>query len=200
MKQQVIFLHGGIPKENYKDYYDYISKIPFDISDDDIPNWNKTLWEHLGNEFHYISFSFPEKHFADYKAWKIHFLKLLPHLQEDTIIITSSLGSTFLLKYLGEYEFPVHIKKLFFLAAALHDTPDEVLGSFWFELEKVYTNVSRWARRIYIYHSQDDKSVPFEQWLELKGFFPESEFREFYNRGHWYTQTRITELEEDIKD
>ncbi len=60
--------------------------------------------------------------------------------------------------------------------------------------------MGRWAQRIYIYHSQDDTIVPFEESLELKGFFPEAEFREFYDKGHFYLEAELPELVEDIKN
>jgi predicted alpha/beta hydrolase family esterase len=69
----------------------------------------------------------PEKKFADYEAWKIYFEKIIPYLQEDCIIATTSLGSTFIVKYLQENNLDVSIKKLFLIAPAIEDTPTEVL-------------------------------------------------------------------------
>jgi hypothetical protein len=40
--------------------------------------------------------------------------------------------------------------------------------------------------------------VPFEQSLKLNSFFPEAVFREFYDRGHFYTQAEFPEIIEDI--
>jgi hypothetical protein len=33
----------------------------------------------------------PDKKFADYKAWKIYFEKIIPYLRDDCIIATTSL-------------------------------------------------------------------------------------------------------------
>jgi predicted alpha/beta hydrolase family esterase len=74
-----------------------------------------------------------------------------------------------------------------------------VLGSFEFNLEYTYNRVSRWAKDIFIYHSQDDMTVPFEQSLQLKQYFPESTFRQFHNRGHFFMEAKLPELVEDIK-
>lgn len=200
MKQQVICLNGWVPKENFKDYYDFLEKITYNPYGENFKNWNKTLWEYLGAEYEYWSIPFPNKEFADYKAWKIVFEKMLPYISENAIFIANSLGCTFLLKYMGEENFSLRLKKVFFLAPALHDSRIEVLWTFSFDIELVYARVARFCKKIYIYHSQDDTIVPFTEWLELKSYFPEAIFREFYDRGHFFLEARIPELEEDIKN
>jgi len=200
MKQQVIFINWAVPKENFKDYYDFLEQKEFDPYKEKFLNWNKTLWEKLWEEFEYIRTPSDGIDFADYKAWKIMFEKLVPYLKEDVIIVTTSLGSTFILKYICENEFPVKIQKLFLLAAAISDTPEEKLWSFAFDLEFWYSRVSRWTKQIYLYHSNDDELVPFQQSLELKQYFPEAIFREFHDRGHFFLEQEIPELIKDIKN
>ncbi len=93
----------------------------------------------------------------------------------------------------------IRIKKLFLLAAAIEDTPDEVLGTFSFNLDLCYHKVQRWTDTIYIYHSRDDAIVPLEQSLKLKTYFPYAIYREFENKGHFYKETELPEMVEDIK-
>jgi len=181
MKQQVIFINGAVPRENFEDYYEFLRKREYDPYAEDFLNWNKTLWEKLWGRYEYLRTPSDGIDFADYEAWKIMFEKMFPYLEDNIILVTTSLGSTFILKYLSENDFPVKIRKLFLIAPAISDTPDETLGS------------------IYIYHSKDDDCVPFEQSLELKQYFPEAIFREFYDRWHFFLESELPELIEDIK-
>ncbi len=199
MKQQVIFINGAVPKENFENYYDFLRSREYDPYAEKLLNWNKTLWEYLWEDFEYIRTPSDRIGFADYEAWKIMFEKLLPFLEEGANVVTTSLGSTFIMKYIWENEFPVRIKKLFLIAPATNDTPSEKLGSFSFDIDLVYNKIQRWADQIYIYHSRDDELVPFEQSLELKTYFPEAIFREFSDRGHFYKEERLLELEQDLR-
>jgi len=199
MKQQVIFLNGAVPKENYEDYYDFLRSRDYNPYEEVFHNWNKTLGEKLWENYEYLRAPFGDIKFADYEAWKIMFEKMFPYFREDIVIATNSLGSTFILKYIWENEFPVRIQKLFLIAPAIADTPEEKLGSFIFDIEHVYSRVQRWAKQIYIYHSRDDTTVPFEQGLELWSFFPEAIFRDFDNRGHFFMEAELPEIIEDIK-
>ncbi len=135
MKQQVIFLNGGSPKENFKDYYDMLEKLEYNPADVNFKNWNKTLGERLGENYEYLRAPFHDRDFADYRAWKIMFEKMLPFLDQEIMIVATSLGGSFILKYLGENDGILHpksgkkiiIKKLFLIATAVSDTPDEIM-------------------------------------------------------------------------
>ncbi len=200
MKQQVVFITGATPKENYKSYYQYLrEKIDYNPYEEQFLNWNKTLGKRLWEDYEYLRSPSCDLKFADYEAWKIMFEKMFPYLRKDLILITTSLGSSFLLKYIGENEFPLKIQKLFFVAPAIEDTPEEKLGSFYFDIEQVYTRVQRWAKKIYIYHSRDDDCVPFEQSLKFHSYFPDAVFRDFYDKGHFYKEAELPEIIEDIK-
>jgi len=76
---------------------------------------------------------------------------------------------------------------------------EEIFGTFSFDFDMVYHRVKRSADTIYLYHSRDDTMVPFEQSLELKTYFPDAIFREFDNRGHFYKEERLLEIEQDLK-
>lgn len=199
MKQQVVFINGAVPKENFDSYYHFLENREYDPYKEKFLNWNKTLWEKLWEEYEFLRTPSDGIDYADYEAWKIMFEKMIPYLKNEVILVTTSLGSTFILKYIGENEFPVKIKKLFFIAAAISDTPDEKLWSFSFDIDLVYSRVARWSEQIYVYHSRDDVLVPFEQWLELHSYFPEAIFREFDTRGHFYLEAELPEIVEDIK-
>jgi len=208
MKQQVIFINWGIPKENFKDYYEMLQKLEYNPYEENFLSYNKTLWEKLGSDYEYLRVPLHDRDFADYAAWKIMFEKMIPFFNSEIILVTTSLWGSFILKYLGENDGifdpksgkKIRIKKLFLIAAAVNDTPKEVMGNFAFDLEQVYTRVARWSSEIYIYHSTDDDIVMYEDALEIKNYFPEAIFRSFHDKWHFYTEAELPELIEDIKN
>ncbi|MCH8518800.1 hypothetical protein LAT59_03500 [Candidatus Gracilibacteria bacterium] len=208
MKKQVIFINGGTPKENFKDYHDMLKKLEYNPYDENFLSWNKTLGEKLGDDWEYLRAPLHDRDFADYAAWKIMFEKMIPYFNSEIYLAGGSLGGSFILKYLGENDGildrksgkKIRIRKLFLIAAAVNDTSGEVMGSFDFDLEEVYTRVARWCEHIYIYHSTDDDIVMYEDALLIKNYFPESIFRTFHDRGHFYKEAEFPELVEDIKN
>jgi hypothetical protein len=43
MKQQVIFINGAVPKENFASFYEYLRGQEYNPYEEKILNWNKTL-------------------------------------------------------------------------------------------------------------------------------------------------------------
>ena len=84
------------------------------------------------------------------------------------------------------------------MAAALHDTQKERLGSFRLDAQKIPTIISQ-VKDIKVYHSRDDDIVPFSDFEIMKTYFPTATFREFSDRGHFYLESELPEIEEDIK-
>lgn len=199
MKKQVIFIGWWVAKENYKSYYDFLEKVEYNPFYKNFLNYNKTLWKNLGKNYDFIHINMPNKDFADYNAWKIIFEKTFPFLDKNIILISTSLGSSFLLKYLSENNFPKKIEKLFLLAPAIKDSKNELLGTFNFDFEKL-KKIEKIAEKIYIYHSLDDKIVDFSNSLELKKYLNIDFFRKFKKRWHFYDSKRILRLENDIKN
>lgn len=207
MKQQVLYVNGWVPKENYESYEDFLSGLEYNPYEEKFLSWNKTLGEYLWEDWECLRAPFREREYADYTEWKVMFEKVLPYLRQDLCIWAGSLGWTFILKYIWENDGILHpetgkkirIKKIFFIAPAIADTHAEKLGSFSFDLEQVYPRIQRWCEEIYIYHSKDDPVVPFEQALALNNYLPEAIFREFEDKGHFYKELRLPELEADLK-
>jgi len=208
MKKQVIFINWAVPKENFESFQKYLESREYNPFEEKFLNWNKTLGDKLGDEYEYLRAPLEEVHFADYESWKMMFEKMFPYLNDEIILATTSLGSTFIMKYLWENDgilIPktqkkARIKKLFFIAPAIEDTPNEKLGTFSFDLDLCYNKIQRWSEQIYIYHSSDDDLVPIEQSLKLKTYFPDAIFREFEHRGHFYKEAELPEIVEDIKN
>jgi len=93
----------------------------------------------------------------------------------------------------------ISISKLFFLAPALHDTESELLGTFSFDSSQI-SQLNNIAKKIYIYHSSDDHLVPLSDSVELYGYFSNATFRQFSDKGHFYTEAELPEIVKDIKN
>jgi len=198
MKKQFLYINWWVPKENFDNYYDFLQSIDFNPYAEKFQSWNKTLWEYLGDDWEYMRAPFKERWYSDYEAWKIMFEKTLPYLRDDIVIGAWSLWWTFIIKYLYENKFPVKIKRLIFIAAALNDSDIEKLGTFHLNKEKIANIISQVGNMI-VYHSTDDDIVPFSDFLEMKKYFPTATFREFTDKWHFYKEARLPEIEEDIK-
>lgn len=200
MKRQILYIAGGVPKENYDSYYDCLQTLSYDPYSEKYVSWSKTLWEYLWEEYEVLRTPFHDKDYADYEAWKIMFEKMFPYLRDDLIIVSTSLGSTFILKYLCENNFSFGISQIYFIAPAIHDTPEEKMWSFAFDLEKSAKMIGELEiEKIMIYHSLDDDIVPIQQGRILHTKLEWSIFRECNDKWHFYDQERLLEIEEDIK-
>jgi len=206
MKKQVVLLKGWEAKENYKDFYDCLAKQDYNPFEKKTKKWSDNLWEVLWENFEFINFPRPNSSFADYKAWKIMFEKLLPFLKWEVIFVGHSLGGTFLAKYFDE-DFISHtntlligegiIKKIILVAPAFKDSKTEVLGSFNFK-NNALKNLSKISEKITIFWSKDDFVVPFEDFLDYKKTLPKAKFFEFENYGHFLGE-EYGEILEEIK-
>ena len=199
MKKQFIYINWWVPKENFDSYYDYLNSLEYNPYQEKFLSWNKTLWDYLWDNWEYLRVPFVERWFADYKAWKIMFEKTFPYLRNDIVIWAVSLWWTFIIKYLIENDFPVKIKRLIFVAAALNDSKQEKLGSFSLDKSKI-SQIQNKIWEIICYHSLDDELVSYSDFEELKTYFPDATFREFSNKWHFYMEERLTEIEDDIKN
>ena len=200
MKQQVVFLGGGTPKENYTDFYEYLHQQDYDPYEEPKVRWKNYLGKHLWGDCDYFIIPFPNKHFADYDAWKIVFEKHFEYFEENMILIAHSLWSSFLSKYVCENTFPVCIKKLFFLAPAFYDNiPVEKLWAFTPDTSQFW-KINKLCDKVYLYHSIDDPIVKFSDSEEYWKLFPHAIFRKFEDRWHLNWWERFQELEKDIKN
>ncbi len=197
MKKQVFFLEWGIPKENYASYYDFLESREYDIYEEKFQSYKCFLWERLGEDYEYHIVPFPNRKYADYHAWKIVFEKIIPFMRDDCIFVATSLGASFVAKYLSENTINIKIEKLIMLAPAFYDTPYEKLWSFLPDNWK-FENIQSQCDDIVFYHSIDDEIVLFSDSEHYLKLFPHARFRKFTDKGHFYKQERIIELEEDI--
>ena len=196
MKKQVLAIHGGDTFGTYEEYSDFLRKYIINIEryKKDQEDWKKPLRKELGEEYEVILPVMPNKTNARFEEWKIWMDKLIPFLNDDVMLIGHSMGGSFLAKYLSQNKFPKKIKGVF-LVSAMFDYDDEgyTLQSF-----SLPDKLDLQTDKIYLYHSRDDKVVPFRSLESFKLKLTNAMVRVFEDRGH-INQDKFPELVEDIK-
>ena len=200
MPKQVVLIHGGDVFETYEEYLGYLKNKEVDFVRHGIrnPDWQDKLGERLGQDYQVIRPDMPSKRNAKYSEWKIWFEKFIPFMQEEVVLVGSSLGGSFLAKYLSENDFPKKIKGVVLVAGAFGDNePEYKLYDFLPPIDLSKFNDQ--AEKIFLYHSQDDNMVPFEDVNKFKQALPKASVRVFEDRQH-FNQPELPELTEDIKN
>ena len=196
--QQIILIHGGDPWESYEAYLTYLKNKEIDFLKHGLRNddWQGNLAHTLGNGYQVIRPEMPSKRNAKYLEWKIWFEKFVPYVNDGVILVGSSLGGTFIAKYLSENKFPKKIKAIFLIAACFEDLPQESLLDF--NLPENLKKMESQSEKIILYQSKDDDVVPFQHLAKFQSALPKSTVRIFDNRQH-FNQKELPELAEDIK-
>lgn len=195
--QQIVFIHGGNTFETHEEYIAYLKAKEVNLDYLRQKRWKDAVIAELGPDFDVIQLVMPNRSNAQYEEWKLWFEKYIPLLDDNLILIGTSLGGIFLAKYLSENDFPKNIEGLFLVAAPYGGTSAEgSLASFSFD--HPVNNLEHKAKRIFLYHSRDDQVVPFSDLAKYKSDLPSADTREFEDRGH-FIQDTFPEILEDIK-
>ena len=125
VKKQVIFIHGGETFDTYDDYVEYLKNCEFDLYKERGKRWKDSLSERLGENFEVIAPTMPSKYNAKYSEWKIWFEKVIPHVEDNVVIIGYSLGGLFVAKYLSENDLPKKILATYLIAAPYEKNDNE---------------------------------------------------------------------------
>jgi len=197
MKKQIIVVHGGDTFDTYEKFIAFLKERTVGLKDLKRGGWKLRLEERLGHDFDVLLPQMPNKENARYSEWKLLFEKCIPLFSDEAALLGHSLGGAFLAKYLAENDFPKKIKSLFLVAAPFDDAGEEYpLGTF--SLPQNLEKLQKQARRVFIFHSRDDKVVPCADLGKYKKVFPEAQTVIFENRGH-FNQEEFPELIERIQ-
>ena len=200
MKKQVILIRGGDIFETYKEYFSFIKKYEFKKNRLLRNDWRDELGSELGKNFEVYLPDMVNARNARYSEWKIWFEKVLSVTDKEIILIGSSLGGLFLVKYLSENIIPKKILKLILVAAPFGDksrTQKYYLADFYFK-SKNFVKLEKQCRSIDLYHSIDDSNVPYSDLNKYKKYLKNANFHEFKNRDH-FGQEKFPELVKNIK-
>ena len=198
-KQQIIIIHGGTTYENYEEYFQSLSNLTLKLEKLQAKkDWKNELQDQLGEGFIVYNPQMPNKQNAQYGEWKIFFEKVFNLVDDNVILIGHSMGGIFLAKYLSENEVTKKIQKTFLISAPFDNEGmvHETLGSF--VREGSLKDFERRAGDVYLYHSEDDRVVPFDHMEKYKKELPHARVWVFQDRGH-FKQEEIVELVGDLK-
>lgn len=197
MKQQIVLLRWWSPKENYKDYYDFLEKYEINPYKEKFIKWSDTLAKDLWENFEILEIERPNKDFADYKARKIMFEKYIPYIQSGAIFLGHSLGWSFFLKFFDENPSLLEkFSKIILVAPATEDSEIELLGTFKPDLE--FNNLKKYQDKIIVFASKDDFIVPYKEIELLQEKLANIDYRIFENKWH-FLQEKFDELYEELK-
>jgi len=197
MKNQIIVIHGGDCFETYEDYVSHLKNQEIDFERLKRKNWKTTLGEKLREKFEVIMLNMPNSANARYSEWKIWFKKLTPFFEDEVVLVGHSLGGIFLAKYLSENNFPKRILAIFLIAAP-YDTEGTECSLVDFALAEPLDKLREQGGKIFLYHSEDDPVVPFNNLKKYKKALPNATARIFKNREH-FQQEELPEIVADIK-
>lgn len=194
-KIQIFFIHGGMTFKSKKDYLDYLKTR--EVSVEERVSWSgEYLKKNLGRNFEIIKPRMPLSENAKYQEWKIHFERFFPYLRNNIILIGSSLGGIFLVKYLSENKFPKKILSLYLICPPYDNSlSDEDLAG-GFRLKSNLSLLEQNCKNLYLMFSKDDSVVPLVNAEKYKKKLKKANFVIFESKnGHF----RISEFPEIIK-
>ena len=177
-------VHGGDVFDDNQGYLNFIRDYKIESIDYfSRTKWKNRLQDDLGQEYLVIQPTMPNKYNAQYIAWKMWFEKIFPFLHDGLILIGSSLGGTFLAKYLSENKMPVSIAKLFLLAAPF-DMGEIGYDRGDFIPPEDYSLLVDQCKEVYLYQSKDDRVVPYSEVEKFQEVLPGAVARIFEDKGH----------------
>lgn len=191
MKKQILFIHGGTAFSKYSDFLEYLRTCEVrDPFAEALKRWTKTFADDLGDEYEVFMPTMPNKQDAKYEEWKIWFERHFQFLHDGVILVGHSQGGYFLLKYLSENDMPVTVHVVYLLAspAGPDDFEGEDGGDFAFDEEKV-GEITKKAKKVYIFHSKDDPVVPLSHAERLAKLLPGAEPMTLKDKGHFLSET-----------
>lgn len=196
MKKQIVIIHGGDTFRTNEEYLDFLKNYQIDIEryKTNKDDWKRWLRDELVGDYEVILPVMPNKTNARYEEWKLWMDKIVPLLNDEIILIGHSMGGSFVVKYLSENKFPKKIMAVF-LVSAMFDYDDDGNSLHSFSLPE---NLDLQTDKVYLYHSKDDRVVPFRSLDKFKNKFPNAIARVFEDRGH-INQEEFPELIKDIR-
>ena len=193
MKDQIIIIGGG---RTYRDKEQMMQNfIKFDVDMEyKTRSWKDWLSWSLEDKYEFITMKRPLVDNADYVVWKIMFEKYFVKLNSENLTIVShSLGTIFILKYLVENGFKTNIKQLHLVSPIVSNDfqpVDDVenTGTFTFDISKI-SEVKKYVDDLHIWHSTDDTMCIYKNAEYIKQEIPDSTLHTFSDRGHFLQST-----------
>ncbi len=196
MTQQILMIHGGNAFKTHEEYISYLQNKEFTLKELKFKDWKANLAEDLGSGHEVFTPRMPNSQNARYAEWKIWFEKVLSLLDDNLILIGHSLGGICIAKYLSENTSAKKIKATFLVAAPFNTAGKHPLVDFI--ISNDISGLADQVGQIFLYHSEDDKVVPYSNFKDYTKALPMAEGKIFIDAGHFH-QTHFPQLVEDIK-
>lgn len=158
-KIQILYIHGGTTFKNQDDYLDYLKTRALSI--EKRIKWSGDyLIEQLKDSCTIIFPAMPLKENARYEEWKIYLERYVELLDDQIILIGTSLGGVFLAKYLSENILPKKIISVYLVCPPFDDTliGEDLVGGF--ELGNDLSLIQKNCENVTLMFSKDDNCVP----------------------------------------
>jgi len=198
---KIFYIHGGTTHSTKEKFYEYLENKTVELEKRE-PIWTDHLDENFPNH-QIIRISMPNKVNADYKAWEIMFRKYTPHITSKDIIISFSLGATFLLKFLSRNNLATSPKQLVLVAGPIDSegSPEELCNGFESKPTELDSKtLQSQSHNMHLFYATDDQIVPIIQMQKIQAHLPHAKFIELQNRGGHFITSDFPELVNLIKN
>ncbi len=198
MTTQLFYVGGGYTFKTREDYLNHLTTIAPSI--ERRISWNgEYLRKQLGSAFHVIKPRMPCQDFAQYEEWKLFFERFFDQLEDDIILIGSSLGGIFLAKYLSENTFPKKIGSVYLICPPFDDSlpGEDLVGGF--ELGDDLSLIEKNCSDVTLLFSKDDDVVPLSHAEKFKEKLPDAKFVIFESKNGHFQIEEFPEIIEMIE-
>lgn len=158
-KTQILFVHGGMTFKTHEDYINWLKTR--EVSLESYTSWSgKHLSDGLEDCCDIIKPRMPLKDDAKYDDWKINFERYLDVMDDEIILIGTSLGGIFLTKYLSENKVDKKLISVYFVCAPFDGelSNEDLVGGF--ELQDDLSLIEKNCNNLTFLFSADDDIVP----------------------------------------
>lgn len=196
---QLLFIHWGMTFKNQEDYINFLQKR--NISIEKQMKWrDEYLEKALAGKCHIIKPRMPLQDNAKYDEWRIHFERYLEYLNDNTILIWSSLWWIFLAKWLSENRFPKKLLSVYLVCPPFDDTlyGEDLVG--WFELWDDLSLLEEQSENLTLLFSEDDDCVPISHADKYKEKLPNAKVVTYKSKNWHFNISEFPEIVDMIKE
>jgi uncharacterized protein len=181
MKQEILFIQGGAEGAHAAD-----GKL--------VASLRRTL----GDSYEILYPQMPNESDPDYGTWKPIMAKELTRIEGIALAVGHSLGASFLLKFLVEEKPATRIAGIFLIAAPYWGGEGWVYEGYQrVMLPEDFASRLPAGASVFLYHSRNDETVPFEHMALYSKKLPRATTR-VLNRGHQLNDD-LSEVAADIQ-
>ncbi len=197
-KIQILFIHGGMTFKNKQEYLHYLSTKSVTLEKKEKRS-DAYMTKNLDKHCDIIRPRMPLQENAKYSERKIFFERYIPLLDDDCILIGSSLGWIFLAKYLSESIFPKKLLSVYLICPPFDNTlpTEDLVGGF--RLGSDLSLLEKNCTNIYLLFSKDDDVVPIAHAEKYRKKLPHATIQIYDDKNGHFKVSEFPEIIEMIK-